>query len=234
MVVNAKTITHPKEKIDDDSSRTKVIKKRYGMLSWWQCWFEEKFERKLREKGLKLLSVKKGEKILEIGIGTGCALAEIAKSVSNAGKAYGIDIAPKMIELSRKRLERLSLLDRAEIWENDAKHLAFEDGFFDGVYIVGTLDMFGSEAIFQVLDEIKRVLKPQGRLVAGCLSKDTRRGQTFLKLYELMSKIFPGQFVCRAIPLEKLLKETGFEIEKTEDILVRGLFPMRMIRAKPI
>jgi len=240
MVVNvswhtfAKKIPGLKEKMHDPSVTTETIIKRYGMLGRWQCWFEEKFEEKVREKGLKLLSAKEGEKILEIGMGTGCALAEIARAVGNHGKVYGTDIAPKMIELSRKRLERLSLLDRAEIKKQDARNLAFNDGLFDGVYTVGTLDMFDPKEIFKVLREIKRVLKPQGRLVGGSLSKDTQKGQTFYKSYEWMHRVFPGQVVCRAIPLEEFLKEAGFEIKKTEDILVQGLFPMRMVKAKPI
>ena len=64
------------------------IKATYAKLSKIYAILEEKFEKKLRERGLELLDVQKGEVVLEIGFGTGCSLVEIVNSVGKRGKVY--------------------------------------------------------------------------------------------------------------------------------------------------
>ena len=84
------------------SATLEDIKKSYGVLSKFYGALEGKFEKEVRETGLELLSTKEGEIVLEIGVGTGFSLKEIARSVGAAGRAYGIDITPQMLRLTEK------------------------------------------------------------------------------------------------------------------------------------
>ena len=146
------------------SATLEDIKKSYRVLSKFYGLVEGIFEKVPRERGLEFLSVKEGEVVLEIGIGTGFSLKEIARSVGAAGKAYGIDITRQMLRLAEKRLRKAELMDRVEVYEGDARTMPYQDNMFDAVYMAATLELFDTPDIPRVLGEIKRVLKPGRRL----------------------------------------------------------------------
>jgi ubiquinone/menaquinone biosynthesis C-methylase UbiE len=94
-----------------------------------------------------------GERVLEIGCGTGCDLLQFAK---HGAIATGVDITPKHIQLAKQRVGTSAGLVPA-----DARSLPFADGSFDYVYSHGVL-MHSSEPR-QIVEEILRVLRPGGR-----------------------------------------------------------------------
>ena len=181
----------------------------------------------------EFLSVKKGEVVLEIGVGTGFSFKEIARSVGTAGKAYGIDITPEMLRLAEKRLRKAELTDRAELREADARTLPYEDNMFDAIYMAATLELFDTPDIPRVLGEIKRVLKPSGRLGVASVSKEGREGFWFLRLYEWMHQKFPKYASCRPIYVEQTIKDAGFDIAKRQDFMIMKLVPMKLVIARP-
>ena len=209
------------------------IKKGYGRISRLYAILEEKFESGLQKRGLELLAIEKGEVVLETGFGTGCSLKEMASAVGDSGRVYGIDITPQMVQLTRQRLQRAQLLDRAELCEGDARGMPFEDDKFDAVYIASTLELFDTPDIPRVLHEIKRVLKPGGRLGVVSLSRQGREDSKFLKFYEWLHQRFPKYASCRPIYVEHSVEEAGYEIEKNGELLLGRLFPMRIVIARP-
>ncbi len=209
------------------------IKKSYGALSKFYGLLEGKFEKGPREKGLELLSVKEGEVVLEIGVGTGFSLREIAKSVGAAGKAYGIDITPEMLRLAEKRLRKAKLMDRVELHEGDARSMPYEDDMFDAVNMAGTLELFDTPDIPRVLGEIKRVLKPNGRLGITSLSKEGRESFWFLRFYEWVHQKLPKYASCRPIYVEPTIKNAGFDIVGRQEFMLMKLVPMKLVIAIP-
>ncbi|MBA7708605.1 2-methoxy-6-polyprenyl-1,4-benzoquinol methylase [subsurface metagenome] len=209
------------------------IKKSYGVLSKFYGTVEGKFEKGLRERGLELLSVKEGEFVLEIGVGTGFSLKEIARSVGTAGRAYGIDITPQMLRLAEKRLRKEKLTDKVELHEGDARAMPYEDNMFDAVYMAATLELFDTPDIPRVLGEIKRVLKPSGRLGIASLSKEGRESFWFLRFYEWMHQKLPKYASCRPIYVEQTIKDAGFDIVKREEFMIIKLVPMKLVIAVP-
>jgi len=191
------------------------------------------FEKGLRQKGLQLLSVTPGEVVLEIGFGTGYSLKEIANSVGENGRAYGIDITPQMIEITRKRLRKAGLTDRVELYEGDAKGMPYQDNKFDAVYMASTLELFDTPDIPRVLKEIKRVLKPSGRLGIASLTKEGREGSLFLRFYEWLHQKIPKYANCRPIYVEKLVADGGYEITKTDEFVILKLVPWKLLVARP-
>lgn len=208
------------------------IKATYAKLSKIYAILEERFEKKLREKGLELLDVQKGEVVLEIGFGTGCSLVEIAKSVGETGKAYGIDLTPEMVKLSKKRLEKEGLEERAELQEGNARKMSYRDNMFDAVYMASTLELFDTPDIAKVLREIKRVLKPTGRLGVVSIAKEGHEDSKILKFYEWLHQKIPKYASCRPIYVEDSIKDTGYKIIKTEEMMIAKLFPMKIVMAK--
>lgn len=208
------------------------IKATYAKLSKIYAILEEKFEKKLREKGLELLDVQKGEVVLEIGFGTGCSLVEIAKSVGETGKVYGIDLTPEMVKLSKERLEKEGLEERAELQEGNARKMSYRDNMFDAVYMASTLELFDTPDIAKVLREIKRVLKPTGRLGVVSIAKEGHEDSKILKFYEWLHQKIPKYASCRPIYVEDSIKDTGYKIIKTEEMMIAKLFPMKIVMAK--
>ena len=100
---------------------------------------------------------------IEIGIGTG-------RFSIPFGIKVGIEPSKAMAEISRKRGITVS--------EAKAEHLPFQDNSFDFVLMVTILCFL--EDPFQALKEIKRILKPTGKIIIGMLDYDRPPG----KLYE--------------------------------------------------
>ena len=85
--------------------RTKAqAKESYDKISHFYDYLAGAFEKKYRNMALERLNIKRGEIVLEIGFGTGHCLKQMAQSVGENGKAYGIDISSGMLEVSKHRL----------------------------------------------------------------------------------------------------------------------------------
>lgn len=96
------------------------------------------------------------DRLLEIGVGTGRLALPIAPHV---GHITGVDISRNMM---RKLLEKRSN-QPVSVAEADAHHLPFVSDAFDYAYIVHVLHLVAEP--LRVLDELRRVIKPQGMLL---------------------------------------------------------------------
>ncbi len=106
----------------------------------------------------------RGRWVLDIGCGRGELVCGAAR---RGASAVGIDYAQAAIELSRERLAALEepLRERVEFRLADAKGLAFADGSFDAVFLVDVYEHLHPHEIEHTLAEVKRVLRPGGRLI---------------------------------------------------------------------
>jgi len=211
--------------------RTKSqAKKSYDKISHFYDYFAGGFESNYRNMALEQLNIKKGETVLEIGFGTGHCLKQIAKLVGETGMTYGVEISSGMIEVTKKRLEKAGLIDRVELYCGDAASLPYNEHKFDAVFMSFTLELFDTPEIPMILNEIKRVLKPQGRL--GVVSMSREDGKSILfKFYEWAHKKFPNYADCRPIYVEQSLKEAGFGIKNKEKVKLIGL-PLEIVIGK--
>jgi ubiquinone/menaquinone biosynthesis C-methylase UbiE len=214
--------------------RSEDIQKSYGVMSRFYALAEGIFEKGLRRKGLHLLSVTPGEVVLEVGVGTGYSLKEIANFVGENGKAHGIDVTPQMLELTRKRLKKAGVMDRVELYEGDARRMPYQNGKFDAVYMASTLELFDTPDIPVVLNEVKKVLKPSGRLGVASLTKEGREGSLFIRFYEWLHQKIPKYANCRPIYVEKLIEDAGYQITKTEEFILLKIAAWRIVVAKPL
>ncbi len=97
--------------------------------------------------------------ILDVGCGTGALLEQVLERFKGI-QAAGLDIAENMIDRARKRL-----MGRATLVLGDAEHMPFTDGAFDVVCCNDSFHHYPSPE--NALQEIKRVLKPDGMFILG-------------------------------------------------------------------
>jgi demethylmenaquinone methyltransferase/2-methoxy-6-polyprenyl-1,4-benzoquinol methylase len=169
-----------------------------------------------RNEGLKLLAIQAGEKVLEVGFGTGHCLVDIAKLVGPSGKVYGIDIADAMVEMGRQNLVKAGLADRAELTCGDGHTLPYQAGSMDALFMSFTLELFDTPDLPKFLGECQRVLKPGGRIGVVGMSKEGGKGIVF-ELYEWTHKHFPNFVDCRPIFVARALEEAGFRVTAKEN-----------------
>jgi len=103
------------------------ISRLYDILAW----SDEKIP---VEAGLRLLAIQYGERVLEIGFGTGHAIISMAESTGAAGKIYGVEISDDMYQITQGAVERAGFEDRVVLLQADARNLPFDNQFFDTVF----------------------------------------------------------------------------------------------------
>jgi len=211
-------------------NRTKEQARRfYDRMSRLYDYISGPFERKYAFRALELLDIMEGETILEIGFGTGHCLKKIAASVGETGKAYGIDISPGMLRVTKRRLEKAKLLDRVELNCGDATSLPYDTNSMDGVFVAFTLELFDTPEIPIVLEEVKRILKPGGRIAVAAMSK--KAGESLIvRLYERVHNRWPEYADCRPIFLEESIHEAGYQIKSSQTVKLLGL-PLEIVVA---
>lgn len=175
----------------------------------------EHTEGPLKQAGLKMLAPAPGEKILEIGFGTGHCLVDLANAVGPSGKVLGIDLSDKMRDLALQRLLQENLCGRSDLRCADATKLPWDAGSLDAVFMSFTLELFDVPEIPVVLAECKRVLKPNGRISVVGVSKEGKKS-LLVEGYEWTHKHFPNLMDCRPIFVRRALEEAGFTIKDSE------------------
>lgn len=118
---------------------------------------------------VSLVDIGKTTKVLEVGFGTGLAIAEAAKRATH-GQIYGIDHSQTMLEAAQKRNRKAVESGRVILRLGNVMALPFEDNSFDIVYSINCIYFW--EPPTQGLAEVYRVLKPEGTVAITARNKD--------------------------------------------------------------
>lgn len=177
-------------------------------------------ERPARLRGLHALNIQPGEKVLELGFGTGNEILDLAGLVGPSGLVAGIDISPGMLAVSQRKLARNPVEAPTDLQVGDARLLPWKDASFDAVYSSFTLELFPLEDIPTVLAQCRRVLRPGGRigLVSMAKVKADEKPSTLERAYIWMHRHFPHLVDCQPIDLLGYVKDAGFEIVQSIDM----------------
>jgi len=200
----------------------------YDRMSRWYDLFAGS-EKKFTETGLQILGVQTGERVLEIGFGTGYSLARMAQQTGESGLVVGLELSPGMIEVTRKRIQAKAPERSVGIIQGDGTTLPFSPNSFEAVFLSFTLELFSDVEIPVVLEECHRVLKREGRLgVVSLLKKEVFTCQ----IYEWGHERWPVLLDCRPIDLRKNLETGGFRVQAAKVQTMWGL-PVEVALGRP-
>ncbi len=203
----------------------------YDRMSRWYDLLAGGSEEEHIDAGLRRLNARAGERILEIGFGTGHALVSLGQMVEGSGLVYGVDISEGMARVAQGRVENAGLEDRIELACGDGAQLPLRDGMVDGVFMSFTLELFDTPRIPLVLGECERILRNTGRLCVVSLAKRDERSVP-VRLYEWVHRKLPQYVDCRPIPVEQVMEGAGFKVAEVERRSMWGL-PVDVVLGKP-
>jgi ubiquinone/menaquinone biosynthesis C-methylase UbiE len=210
--------------------RTKAeARANYNRLSRWYDWFASS-EARYRQLGVQALNIQSGERVLEIGFGTGSCLLDFAQQVGSEGFVCGIDLSDGMIAVAKDRLFEADLAERVSLTLGDAAHAPFDVDRFNAIFISFTLELFDTPEIPRVLQQCRRILKPSGRLGVVTMAK-TEEPNFAERTYEWFHAKMPVSVDCRPIRAQAALQEAGFEIAQIITEKMWGL-PVEIIVGK--
>ena len=168
---------------------------------------------RLRNLTVRNVLLPPGENVLDVGCGTGGVTIPAKRQIGNNGSTAGIDPAPEMIAVARQKASRAGLEIDFRVGVIEA--LPFPDATFDAV--TSSLMMHHLPERLQVkgLAEIKRVLKPGGRLLIADMM---RPSTSFLDHFFTALTMDHGHGMQLGIQLlPKLLRDGGFvEIQQLD------------------
>jgi ubiquinone/menaquinone biosynthesis C-methylase UbiE len=134
---------------------------RYDLLVWLLTLGREPL---FRQRVIGLARVAPGEAILDVGCGTG-TLAIVAKRLAGPnGSVHGVDASPEMIARARMKAKRAGI--EVEFATAVAETLPFQDARFDVVLTSMVIHHLPRDERQRCFREMRRVLKPGGRLLA--------------------------------------------------------------------
>lgn len=201
----------------------------YTRLSRWYDRIAGSSEAKYRQIGIQALDLQLGERVLEIGFGTGHCLEAFAKISGSKGFVFGIDISDGMAYVTQRRLGAKGFNDLVNLIIGDGVHIPISNGCFDTVFLSFTLELFDTPEIPVVLKECKRILVSGGRLVVVSMEKGTPPTAAQI-IYEWFHKRLPVLVDCRPINAQQVLLDTGFHVENIIKEKMWGL-PVSIISA---
>ena len=117
-----------------------------------------------RPKLLEILAPESGERMLEVGAGTGYYSLHVARRLEPGGALDVLDIQQEMLDQTVRRAHESGISNIVPV-RGDARELPYPDNCFDAAYLNFVLGEIpdGDAA----LRELRRILKPGGRLVVG-------------------------------------------------------------------
>jgi demethylmenaquinone methyltransferase/2-methoxy-6-polyprenyl-1,4-benzoquinol methylase len=152
-------------------------------------WNEE-----MRDEALDLLGIEQGDRVLDVGCGTGFATEGLLEHTDNV---HGLDQSVHQLE---KAFEKFGKRDRVRFYRGDAERLPFRDDSFDAVWSSGSIEYWPNPV--DALVEFRRVVKPGERVLV--VGPDYPKSGVFQRLADAIMLFYDEE------EADRMFTEAGF------------------------
>jgi ubiquinone/menaquinone biosynthesis C-methylase UbiE len=209
-------------------NQARSVYDRIGRVQDWQAFYEDATINRLVAKA----DFTGDQTIFEFGCGTGRLAARLLAALPSSVNYLGVDISPVMINLATSRLAAWT--ERAKVVLVDGSlPLPADHGFADRVLSTFVFDLLDEAYARTVVDDLQRILAPNGRLCLASLTYGERLLERAVSLgwtglWRVAPQVVGG---CRPINMSVLL-EHGWKIEHRSRVHRLGLV-MDVVIATP-
>jgi ubiquinone/menaquinone biosynthesis C-methylase UbiE len=181
-------------------------------------------ETQARQRCLQLATIRNGEDVLEVAVGTGLAFVKILEA-NPSGHNEGVDLTSAMLMRAKRKAARTEL-DCYNLQVGDAYDLPFPNDRFDVLVNNYMFDLLPERDFSIVLEEFKRILRPGGRLAMVNMThgKHWHNG-IWDRLYRISPALLGG---CRPVSLLPLVQQSGFQ-NTTREFFSQFTFPSEVV-----
>jgi demethylmenaquinone methyltransferase/2-methoxy-6-polyprenyl-1,4-benzoquinol methylase/phosphoethanolamine N-methyltransferase len=153
---------------------------------------------------VELAGVKPGDRVLDVGCGTGNLTLTASVAAGAGGAVYGIDAAPEMIQVARGKAKKMGLPVTFEV--GLVEKLPFPDGSFDIVLNRLMVHHLPDDLKVRAFHEVFRVLRPGGHLLIA----DFKAPENHLLAHLLLPVIGHRMMHAEISNLPPMLSAAGF------------------------
>ncbi len=182
----------------------KTTRSIYNVWSYFYDVFWPSIVHRRTTRAIDRMCIRPGERVLDIGVGTGLALA----SYPQHARVTGIDLSEGMLRRARRRVQQQKM-DWVQLTLGNALELPFPDQSFDHVLLSHVITVV-SDAV-KLVEETRRVTKPGGQIVIINHFRSSNRGVALVEkwLCPLCQHLGWRSDLC----LQELLDKTGLEVD---------------------
>lgn len=181
-------------------------------------------ESKAQRRCIEMAAIQDGESVLEVAVGTGLTFQQILQK-NPSGLNEGLDLTEAMLAEAKEKAA-LTKARNYRLRVGDAYKLDFADASFNLLINNYMFDLLPEEDFPQVIDEFKRVLKPDGRLV---LVNMARNGRWYNKVWDTVYSIQPAWMGgCRGVSMLEFVQVAGFQ-QTSREFISQMAFPSEII-----
>ena len=176
-----------------------------------------------QERAVQQLHTKPGDKVLEIGVGTGMLLRHYPRDVT----VVGIDLSNGMLQKAQRKIQDGDM-SHCHLVLGDAMHLPFVEGSFDHVMLAHVVSVVSDPQ--RLLTWARRMLKPGGRIVVLNHFRSHRPLMSWLE--RMANPVFIKLGWRSDLALDEAMQQTGLEVEYSFKLRSVDLWTIVVMRPK--
>jgi phosphatidylethanolamine/phosphatidyl-N-methylethanolamine N-methyltransferase len=176
----------------------------YDFWAWFYDHTFGLFVRKKQRRAVDLLRLKNGDRVLDLGVGTGLTLGHYPSDTT----VIGMDLSRGMLQKAQKRIDKMGL-SHCHLVQGDALSPPFGEASFDHVLITHVISVVSDPP--KLLQLAQQMVKPGGKVIVLNHFQSTRPAMAWLE--EKLNPLFVKIGWKSDLAMEDVLQSAGLNVD---------------------